>query len=197
MGRLFGQIAYLSGAMDRVHDRGIVWRDEITPRLRDMNIGILNPLDKPMLEEVSEDENFLAKRDALFDNIVNNDTLENRYAFADFMKMHVVRPDLGMVDYAHFLIVYIDMDIHLAGTYRELVQAFLQRKPCLIVCKQGVAHVAKWWWGELDPAFFFNNFDEMFEYLEEIDRTTDQRKFWRFFDLEKVYGKKIKFVDPD
>ena len=45
--RLKGTMCYLCGAMDRVPDGGEGWRRMITPVLRDMGIGVLDPCNKP------------------------------------------------------------------------------------------------------------------------------------------------------
>ena len=47
MNRLNKSLCYLCGAMDRVEDGGIGWREYISTKLRDMSIGVLNPCDKP------------------------------------------------------------------------------------------------------------------------------------------------------
>lgn len=48
MNRLRGMRTYLCGAMDRVPDGGVGWRDSITPFLEDKGIVVLNPCDKPI-----------------------------------------------------------------------------------------------------------------------------------------------------
>ena len=47
MCRLKGQRVYLAGAMDRALDRGIGWRNEITPFLENLGVTVFNPLTKP------------------------------------------------------------------------------------------------------------------------------------------------------
>ena len=47
MNRLDKTICYLCGAMDRVPDGGVGWRHWITPMIKDMGIGVLDPSDKP------------------------------------------------------------------------------------------------------------------------------------------------------
>ena len=46
--RLKGMRTYLAGAMDRVPDGGVVWRDKITPLLESKGVVVLNPCDKPV-----------------------------------------------------------------------------------------------------------------------------------------------------
>ena len=45
--RLNNQRVYLAGAMDRVADRGMGWRDSITPFLESLGIVVFNPISKP------------------------------------------------------------------------------------------------------------------------------------------------------
>ena len=46
MNRLCGTRTYLAGAMDRVKDGGIGWRNDITPFLEDMGVVVLDPCKK-------------------------------------------------------------------------------------------------------------------------------------------------------
>ena len=45
--RLQNQRVYLAGAMDRVKDRGVAWRDSITPFLEELGCVVFNPISKP------------------------------------------------------------------------------------------------------------------------------------------------------
>ena len=47
--KLGGMRTYLAGAMDRVDDGGVGWRNEITPELEALGVTVLNPCDKPCL----------------------------------------------------------------------------------------------------------------------------------------------------
>lgn len=183
MNRLHGLCCYLSGPMDRVPDRGTVWRDMMIPELRNRGIGVLNPLEKPFYEEgddFSEDDVFIAKRDQ-FIKERRADELQH------LMRHHVGRPDLAMVDKSDFLIVYIDVDVHMAGTYHELVISLTQRKPTLVVCKQGKWNVPPWWWGVIHHEFYFSSWDELLEYIDDVNEGRKTHKFWRFFDMKKIY----------
>jgi hypothetical protein len=46
---------YLVGAMDRVHDGGVTWRQELTPILKQIGIKVIDPCKKPIIT-VREDE---------------------------------------------------------------------------------------------------------------------------------------------
>ena len=45
--RLKNTICYLCGPMDRVADGGVIWRRYITPILKRVGVGVLDPSDKP------------------------------------------------------------------------------------------------------------------------------------------------------
>ena len=57
MNRLKNTICYLCGPMDRVADGGVTWRRNLTPKLKDMGIGVLDPCKKPT-EFEKEDNDF-------------------------------------------------------------------------------------------------------------------------------------------
>lgn len=178
---LKGSLCYGSGPVDRVPDRGRGWREYIKPKLKELGVGFLNPLKKPFYGNYVEDDTFVIRRDSLLELKMYDD-------LAELMKVKVCRPDLSMVDKSDFLIVYIDTDVHMAGTYHELSSAITQRKPTLIMCKQGKQGIPFWWWGVIPHEFFFSSWDELLLYLKQInDGKIEATKRWRFFDMSKVY----------
>ena len=46
--KLNGMRTYLAGAMDRVPDGGVGWRNRISPILKSIGVTVLNPCDKPV-----------------------------------------------------------------------------------------------------------------------------------------------------
>ena len=124
MNRLKGMTAYLCGAMDRVADGGVEWREHITPRLQELGVGVFNPCNKPS-DYAPEDEDtreliHALKRSEKYEDI------------AAIMKP-ICAVDLRMVDIAHFIIMNIDMDNHLCGSYHEAFVAIGQKKPVVII----------------------------------------------------------------
>jgi len=108
MNRLALNRGYLCGAMDRVIDGGIGWRQDLIDSLSDLNILWLDPCRKPIDIGVEDLENrelrHKAKRSGDFEFVRN--------------QMKQIRPvDLRMVDVADFLIVNIDLQVHATGTY--------------------------------------------------------------------------------
>lgn len=174
---------YLSGPMEEVADRGKGWRDFVTVELRKRNIISLDPLNKPMLhDKFSEDDKFVEIRKEF---IINKDY----DALSELMRKQVCRVDLSLVDKADFLIAYIDKAVFMCGTIWELCVAANQRKPVLVVCKQGKINTPAWLFGVLNHEAFFSNWDELLEHIDSIDSgKVVPSKYWRFFDMEKIYG---------
>ena len=97
----------------------------------------------------------------------------------------IIKVDLRMVDVSDFLIVYFDEDIPICGTTHEIVLCSQQRKPVLIVSRTGKMKIYDWLFGLLDHEEFFSSFDELEEYLMDIDFGISQiSNKWLFFNKE-------------
>lgn len=179
-GRLAGSVGYLCGPIEFVKDYGAKWRDWITPKLRELGVGVLNPLHKPIHTQYHEDS-------AL--QTVKKDLIEKKdYNTLSKIMKEVVRADLRMVDKADFLVAYVDMTAHMCGSYHEIVIASIQRKPVLLVCKQGKINLSPWVFGIMNHENFFDRFEDMLEYLKYVNTTMHEIKGWHFFDFKKVFG---------
>lgn len=184
MGRLAKSLVYLSGSMDFSPDNGREWRENIIPLLRDNGIGVLNPCNKPtLIGNESEEE-----RKKYKENLNNNNFNEVK----KFAKP-IVGVDLRLVHKADFLILYIDIETFMFGSVVEYTWAVQQRKPVLIVIKQGKQKSPLFTFGMIPHEHIFNNFDEMFDYLKDVDDETkplnDMRR-WYFFDYNYIFGDK-------
>ena len=100
--KLTGMRTYLAGAMDRVADGGVGWRNRISPILKSMGITVLNPCDKPV-EVGLEDEGTRSEIEHL-KFTKQYDKIRNDYG--------VIRTlDLRCVDISDFIIASIDSPI--------------------------------------------------------------------------------------
>lgn len=169
---------YLVGAMDRVKDGGISWRKYITPFIEDFGIKIINPCDKP-IHGIKED----------------NETrwwIEHYKETGQFSKIKekfstIRNADLRCVDISDFIIAHIDLDVHLCGTYEEIVTANRQKKPILVWCKQGKEFAPNWLFFMLPHEHIFGSMSELISYLSFIDAHKDINKLSRwFFFSEKI-----------
>jgi len=179
--RLKNTMCYLCGAMDRVPDGGAGWRNMITPILKDMGIGVLDPCNKPtdFAHETSE-----------FRDKIEQLKLKKQFNEVKELMRDIAAIDLRMVDIAHFVIMYMDINIHMCGSYHEASVAIQQKKPLLIVCKQGKGRIPNWIFGVMPHQHMFSHWPELICYLEDVHTGKEHNHYnrWRFFDFEKVYG---------
>ena len=172
---LRGMRTYLVGAMDRVPDGGVQWRDRVTKPLHDMNVKVINPCDKPVYSVKENDKT----RDIIeeYKRTGQFDRLKNEFG--------VIRnADLRCVDISDFIIAQIDIDVHACGTYEEIVTANRQKKPVLVNCVQGKAKAPNWLFFMLPHTHIFSSMDELVEYLGVIDADHEPYRLKRWFFFE-------------
>jgi hypothetical protein len=170
---------YLIGAMDRVKDGGIGWRNNITPHLQSMNVIILDPCNKP-IESAKEDTNTRSSIDHL-KSTGQFDKIRSLYG-------HIRNADLRCVDVSDFVIAHIDISNHACGTYEEIVTANRQKKPVLIWCEQGKAHAPNWLFFMLPHEVIFGSMEEVLAYLDVINTCEDYHKLDRWFFFNNLGG---------
>lgn len=197
MNRLRGNLCYLAGPIDNAVDFGIEWRKDISHFLHINEIGVLNPMDRPTdlhHDELDVQKQIKSLKEEAKKAYFNKDKKQENYCYnqIELLMRPIIADDLAMVDRASFVILYIDKDIHMCGSYNEEAWASLQKKPIIIFCKQG-----KW---EI-PNFIFKRYgrhEMMFSSWEEVkkyiltvcyDKTyVDPTNTWKFFNYDKVYG---------
>lgn len=179
MNRLNGMRTYLAGAMDRVSDGGIEWRQKITPLLENYGITVLDPCDKPIKIGI-EDSNSRGK-------------IDNYKSSGQYQKIReefgVIRTlDLRCVDISDFLIASIDIDVHACGTYEEITTANSQKKPVLVWCQQGKENAPNWLFFMIPHEHIFGSLDELFDYLKVVNSEEHVKHYkrWFFFDQKKI-----------
>jgi nucleoside 2-deoxyribosyltransferase len=176
MNRLKNQRVYLAGAMDRVPDRGMTWRDNITPFLEQKGVVVFNPITKPTTTGMEDNDSHIIKTKL---------KASERYdELAEMMKV-IRRVDLRLVDISDFLIVNLNLDIHPCGTYEEIFWANRQKKPIIVHMEQGKNQTPDWLFGTIPHQMIFSNWDELKNYLSHIDNSEniDTHKRWYFFSV--------------
>jgi hypothetical protein len=181
MNRLRGSFTYLIGAIDRVinSEDAIDWRQNITPFLQSLGVIVLDPTNKPVVGLKEDEEIVKNKEKYIEDGKIEEFCLAVR---------RIRSFDLRCVDLSSFIIAYIDTDIHLCGSYEEIFSANKEKKPCLIVVKQGKSRTPRWILGAVNAETVFNNFDELKQYLKHIDQDQciDTLRRWVFIDFSKL-----------
>lgn len=174
MNRLVNQRVYLAGPIDRVPDRGQQWRDNITPFLENLGIKVFDPLKKPIEIGAENEQAFLTRK--YLKDAKDYDGLSSL--------MKVIRGvDLRLVDISDFIIVHMDLDVHMCGTYEELFLANRQKKPIIVHMQQGKNNAPDWLFGTIHHSMIFSCWDGIKDYLLYINQhqniTTLNR--WYFF----------------
>lgn len=174
MNRLRNQRCYLAGAIDRVGDRGIGWREEITPHLHNLGITVFNPITKPS-EVGLEDENSHVFKKKL--------KQQNRYDELNGFMKTIRSVDLRLVDISDFLIVNLDLETHPCGTYEEIFWANRQKKPIIIHMVQGKENAPDWLFGTIPHQMIYSNWRDLYNYLEHINTSESIHTYnrWYFF----------------
>ena len=180
MNRLKGTTCYLCGPMDRVEGGGKLWRSILSKKIKEMGIGVFDPCDKP--------SNF-APEDEDTRRVVNDYKKVGRYDIVSNIMKPICAVDLRMVDIAHFIIMNLDVDNHLCGSYHEAFLGVAQKKPVIVRCKQGKKNLPNWMFGVIPHQMVFSSWSEVHEYLHHVNEDEDVEHLnrWRFFDFDKVY----------
>ena len=170
--KLTGMRTYLVGAMDRVADGGVGWRKSITPYLQSLRLKVLDPCDK-VLGNIKE-------------NKQTRDTIESYKSSGQYYKIRekynkIRNADLRCVDISDFIIAQIDMDVHMCGSYEEIVTANRQKKPILIWCKQGKSKAPNWLFFMLPHEHIFSSMEELLQYLNVVNDCDDTKTLRRWF----------------
>ena len=177
--KLYGSTVYLAGPMDRVPDGGRDWRVWITPLLQEYGIIVFDPLNKPIEIGTEDSENRDIRKELKqageFDSV------------ASIMK-EIRAVDLRMVDCSHFIICYMDIDVHMCGTYEEIFWANRMKRPVLIMCKQGKSEVPDWLFGVFPHSHMFGSWDDLLQYIHNINNGSlkDSTNRWMFFNFQKM-----------
>jgi nucleoside 2-deoxyribosyltransferase len=175
--KLKNQRVYLAGAMDRVQDRGNGWRDNITPFLQSLGVVVFNPIKKPTNIAKEDDETHRIK--------LQLKSQENYNELSSIMRS-IRSVDLRLVDISDFLIVNLDLDVHPCGTYEEIFWANRQKKPIIIHMVQGKSQAPDWIFGTIPHEMIFSSWNEIKQYLINIDSCKDTKTYnrWCFFEYE-------------
>lgn len=181
MGRLSGQVVYLSGAIDRCPNLGVAWRESLQEVLiKDYGVIPFNPMNKPVV--IAGEHEFREQR---------RDWKRNGHftKLKEFVKQ-IRHVDLRMCDKSDFGIFYIDIDIHACGTYEELTRMNISKKPCLVVCAQGLQQMPDWLFATLPVEHLFDTWEDMLKYLDEVHtgEAFDDMGRWVFWNYSLIKG---------
>jgi len=190
MNRLNGMSVYLAGPMDDVKDRGVGWRQELTPFLLSLGLIVFDPCKKATEYACEIGDNYDETVKLLKLSKEHLSYKEKRPYLEEVKKTmkSIVSYDLRMVDLSDFVILHVNRDVHACGSYYEGSHAAMQRKPVIVFCDQGIEEIPHWLFGVCKYETFFNNLKEIKSYLLHIDSDIliDDLNRWKFFDRSKI-----------
>lgn len=157
---LCGMRVYLSGPIQFVTDHGTTWRESITPKLKTFGLDVIDPCNKK--DFTSEIGNFREQMRAWRES-------GDFKQIQDNMKI-IRRWDLRAVDYSNFIIVNVNKDIPTWGTVDECVVAERQKKPIIVICKNGMKGCPDWLFAIAKLHEVFETEEEAISYLDKINK---------------------------
>jgi len=167
MNRLRGAYCYLSGAIDYAPDLGVGWREEFIEKAEAVNLGlrVMNPCDKPTgcTQEIEDGVRLVEK-------YREEERWEEMRSFVKGFR----REDLRFTDIADFIVIKVDRDTHMCGSYDELFVAERQRKPLFCIIEGGIKELPTWLFGVFRLENIFSNVDECIERLVELDNQQEE-----------------------
>lgn len=165
MDRLKGLRCMLSGGIDRVVDDGVGWRNKIKKKTEEAGINIIffDPCDKPkgLGSEIGIEKNKVKE-------LIEKDCWDEAKKFVKTFRHY----DLRAVDHCDFVIVKIDINSHLCGTYDEVFLAERQLKPIFVIMgeDQSKYDIPTWMISFINEKEIFESEEECVEYLLKLNR---------------------------
>ena len=147
---------YLAGPMDRVPDGGEGWRKVAAKFLEECGAIAHNPCTK---------QSEVGKEDAVVRAKIAELKLKKEWDEVARLMEPIRTVDLSLVRQSDALICYMDIDVHMCGSYEEIYLAHRLGKRVFLVCPQGKAGVPNWLFDVLDHNLFFGTFDELYNFL--------------------------------
>ena len=169
---------YLVGAMDRVPDGGISWRNKISPYLDQFGVRIINPCNKPIYGAKEDDETRWWIE--YYKETEQYNKIKEKFSY-------IRNADLRCVDISDFIIAHIDINIHACGSYEEIATANRQKKPVLIWCEQGKKMAPNWLFFMLPHEHIFSSYQQLIDYLSFVNEYKNVKDLSRWFFF---WGKK-------
>ena len=164
MNELEGINVFLSGGMDRCSDDGIGWRKEFRKKSDEanLNFNFFDPTDKP---------DGVAPETGIEKYAIQKALKDGDWEFAVEKSREVRHVDLRMIDSTNLYVVYIDLGIHICGTYNELFEAERQEKPLFVImAPQYKKHdIPLWLVGIIKEEEIFEGIDDCITHLIKIN----------------------------
>jgi len=173
MNYLKGKKAYLSGPIHSVKDDGTIWRDDITPKLLEYGMEILDPCKKIISGNVDLSE--VGKNKQKFRDLI----MEGNWGAVKKDFWPIIRCDLRMVDHCDFIIFNYNTEVPMVGSIHELVVATFEKKVVLLKYnKSQLKDFNPWMATFIKEHHFFAEWEEMYSYLNKVNNDIFDTSLW-------------------
>jgi nucleoside 2-deoxyribosyltransferase len=168
---------YLAGNIENSNSPH-TWRDLVKTELADTGIVFFDPLKKPFMDSVNEDNQHMARLAKI----------RSEGRFDDLSKiMRKIRvEDLSLVDRCDFLVAVISAETASWGTAEEVFWANRMKKPIYLVVSEGKQACPFWIFGTLPAGQIYGNVHEVIADIRQID--SGEKKIdltrWKIFREE-------------
>ncbi len=156
-------MVYLCGPIDYAKDRGVKWREDITPKLIEIGFkesNILNPCNKPvgsygrnLSEEQRISKEFRDKKD---------------WGGLESLMKQIIKVDLRMVDKSDILIVNLSDCDRIVGSVHEIIAARYQHKPVYLIDNKGIENVSGWLIGLVGHSRIFSSVEDALAAIRRV-----------------------------
>lgn len=177
MSNLDNAIIYLAGPINYAKDDGTQWRNDFKREISIINplIKVIDPTDKPEDPKINSN----ASEEKAYARKLRTKSRWNE--LKDYVKKYR-HMDLRYVDASDCIVVYINTDVHMCGTYDEVFTAERQQKPILAIVEGGLEKLPDWMFAVLDLNTIFSSLKSCLFYLECLNNgKIDIPKEWVLF----------------
>lgn len=156
--------SYLVGPIQDCKDGGVKWREEITPKLEDLGINVIDPTVTEAKEYGS-----IQKAQDIFRGWIS---AGHRKQFKEAM-WTIINRDMDAVYTSDFIIAVIDNNVTMGGTTCEVWDAIRHRRiPVYVVCYDALKDWNMWMLGSVIQGTdyggdLFENFNQLIECLRK------------------------------
>jgi nucleoside 2-deoxyribosyltransferase len=167
---LKNKTVYLCGNIFGVTNDGKDWREFVSPKLLKIGIKVSNPCLKKTdgSSEVGDDKKKFRKL-----------IMQEKWGEIKEEFWPIIRNDLRSVDKCDFVILNYYPDVPTIGTIHELVVANFEKKPILLKYeKSKLNQFNPWMCVFIKSHHFFSEWDDLFEYLKEVDKGKKDTSLW-------------------
>lgn len=168
---LRNKTVYLAGSIHHNdEDSGITWRENITPKLEEFGINVIDPCKKTIngKGEVGDDKEYLK-------NLIK----EGNFGKVREVFFPILKADLRCVDISHFIIVNYRPSVRHVGTIHEIVMANIEKKPILLhFPKNEIEDFNPWISCIIKEKHIFTDWNKLFEYLDEVNEGNFDTSLW-------------------